>query len=183
MESPAARPYAEALLALALEKGTLSSWMEVMQKLLPALTEDVLFWLRNPTFPDGAKGALLHQLAGEPDDPLLRNFFALVVARGRAGVLPDIIRRFLQLAKEREGLVEVAVEAAVPLDGELKGKVQQAVARLLGQPAENVQLSWRVRPELLGGLRFRVEHRTYDATLRARLDRMKQVLAQKNVKG
>ncbi|MDI3269940.1 MAG: ATP synthase F1 subunit delta [Bacillota bacterium] len=183
MESPAARPYGEALLALALEKGTLTSWTATMQKLLPTLTEDVLFWLRNPTFPEGAKNALLHQLAGNPDDPLLRNFFALVVARGRAGQLPDMIRRFLRLAKEKEGLVEVTVEVAAPLDEEKRAEVREAAGRLLGRPAQKVLLSWRVRPELLGGLRLRVEDRTYDASLRGRLQHMKRVLTQKNGRG
>jgi F-type H+-transporting ATPase subunit delta len=100
-----------------------------------------------------------------------RRFVALLVARHRALLAPEIAEELSALVRERLGIVDAEVVSARPLDAGLETQARAALARLTGS---EVRATFRVDPAIVGGLRARVGTTIYDGSLRRQLDRMRQ---------
>ena len=106
-------------------------------------------------------------------DMLTTKFLGLVASNGRAGDLLGAISAFVELSAKHRGVVTAEVVSAAALSpAQLKG-VQAALAEALGKTPE---VSTRVDPSLLGGLKVRVGSRLFDASLRSKLDSLKFAL-------
>ena len=105
--------------------------------------------------------------------PLTRKFLGLLARNRRASALPAVIAAFERLAAEARGTVAAEVVSAVPLSDTQLAAVTEALSRTLGKSPE---LSTRVDPSILGGLRVRVGSRLFDSSLKTRLDQMRYTL-------
>ena len=104
---------------------------------------------------------------------LMHNFFRLLVDRGRVGVVAAILRAYNTLADERSGRLRGTVVSAYKLsDAQLK-KLAQAMGKLLER---DVVLAEKVDTDLIGGLRVEVAGRTFDGSIRAQLQQLREHL-------
>ena len=172
----AGQRYAQSLFELTIENGSLIK-VEADLKSLKAMAADSADLRRlivSPAFSaeDKAKGLIaVAQKAGF--QPLTVKFLGLVASNGRAGDLLGAITAFSQLSAQHRGVVTAEVISAAALSpAQLKG-VQVALAEALGKTPE---VSTRVDPSLLGGLKVRVGSRLFDASLRSKLDSLKFAL-------
>ena len=85
-------------------------------------------------------------------------------------LLPDVVETYAQLANAARGIVSAEAVSAVPLAAE----ETRALAAALGGA---VELVTRVDPELVGGVLVRTGGKTYDGTVRTRLDALRRRLA------
>ncbi len=85
---------------------------------------------------------------------------------GRLGLLRTLRRVFHSKLHVRQGKLEVTVISAVTLSEPQRQHVQQALAESLN--AKPV-LTWRVDPDLLGGVVVQVGDHVYDASIRGEL--------------
>ena len=168
--------YAQALFELAEQAGSLPV-VEADLKGLKAMRDesaDLRKLLVSPTFSseDKAKGLLaVADAAGV--SALTRKFLGLLCANARASALPAVITAFERLAAAHRGAVAAEVTTALPLSAaQLKG-VAAALRQALGKDPE---LTARVDPAILGGLKVRVGSRLFDASLKSRLDSLKFAL-------
>jgi F-type H+-transporting ATPase subunit delta len=85
------------------------------------------------------------------------------------------------MRKEFEAVVDARlgwVPADIASAKELNEQQRQQVERILGgKLGKFIRPNYSVDPALLGGIRARVASREYDATVRGRLERMRQRLA------
>ena len=168
--------YAQALFELALDAGALAV-VEADLKGLTALThesDDLRRLLQSPVFgaADKAKGLLaVAEAAGA--SALTLKFLGLLTANNRASALPAVSTAFARLAAQHRGAVAAEVVTALPLSAaQLKG-VAEALRQALGKDPE---LTARVDPAILGGMKVRVGSRLFDASLKSRLDSLKFAL-------
>jgi F-type H+-transporting ATPase subunit delta len=102
-----------------------------------------------------------------------RNFLGLLGQNGRARDLPGVIAGFEALYAKKTGVVAAEVVTAQPLDaGQLKS-IQTALRAALGKDPE---MTTRVDPAILGGLKVKVGSKLFDASLKTKLDQMKFAL-------
>jgi F-type H+-transporting ATPase subunit delta len=101
---------------------------------------------------------------------LLRRLLDLLAARDRVALLEDIVEAYAGLANAAQGIVSAEAVSAVALPDPQR----RALAAALG---DAVELRTRVEPHVLGGLLVRVGDKTYDGTVRTRLDALRQRLA------
>lgn len=131
--------------------------------------------LRNPQLESTAKAAILRDLAGE-DDPLLANFLALTAEKGRAGELEEIAREFERLLAREERRLTVELTTARELsDAEadaIVGQIEQASGR-------KVEATRSVDPALVGGIVLQAGSLRVDASVRGRLERLRQELVKR----
>jgi F-type H+-transporting ATPase subunit delta len=172
----AGQRYAQSLFELTIEGGQLSK-VESDLKALKAMyadSADLRRLVASPAFSaqDKAKGlAAIAAKAGF--QPLTRKFLGLVATNGRAGDLMGAITAFAEMSAKHRGVVTAEVTSATDLTAaQLKG-VQAALAQALGKTPE---LSTRVDPSILGGVKVRVGSRLFDASLRSKLDSLKFAL-------
>lgn len=172
----AGQRYAQSLFELTIEGGQLTK-VEADLKSLKAMyadSADLRRLVASPAFSaeDKAKGlAAIAKKAGF--QPLTSKFLGLVATNGRAGDLMGAITAFAELSAKHRGVVSAEVTSATALTAaQLKG-VQTALAEALGKTPE---LSTRIDPSILGGVKVRVGSRLFDASLRSKLDSLKFAL-------
>lgn len=172
----AGQRYAQSLFELTIENGSLQK-VEADLKSLKAMvadSADLRRLIASPAFSAEDKGKGLVAVAVKAGfDMLTTKFLGLVASNGRAGDLLGAISAFVELSAKHRGVVTAEVVSAAPLSPvQLKG-VQSALASALGKTPE---VSSRVDPSLLGGLKVRVGSRLFDASLRSKLDSLKFAL-------
>ena len=167
--------YARALFEAAKEQGRLDQVRDELGDFV-ATTADVpelRNLLRNPQLDPGARRAALEDLLGDSDE-LVRNFLLLAAEKGRAGQIEEIHREFERLLAAEERRLRVELTTAYELsDDEARGIVKQ-IEEASGQ---RVDAERKVDPKLIGGLVLQAGSLRLDASVRGRLDRLRQELA------
>ena len=168
--------YAQALYDLAENGGTVTAVEADLTGLDQARAESVDFrrLLDSPTLghEDKARGLLAIADAAHVS-PLTRKFLGLLGANSRTAALPAVARAFRRIAAEKRGAVAAEVVTAVPLTATQRDGIAAALRQSLGRDPD---ITTRVDPAILGGLRVKVGSRLFDASLRTRLDQMKFAL-------
>jgi len=128
--------------------------------------------LRNPQLDPSAKAAILSELAGD-DESIFTNFLRLVAEKGRAGEIEEIAAEFERLMAREERRLTVELTTARELtDDEAKAivaQIEQAAGR-------TVEASRAVDPAILGGIVLQAGSYRVDASVRGRLERLRQTL-------
>ncbi len=104
---------------------------------------------------------------------LTRKFLGLLGANSRVAALPAVARAFRKLVADKRGLVAAEVVSAAPLSDAQSAAIAAVLRQALGKDPE---ITTRVDPSILGGLRVKVGSRLFDSSLRTRLDHMKFAL-------
>jgi F-type H+-transporting ATPase subunit delta len=176
-ELTAARRYARALLEVAFQSAdgdpaglrrdltAAAALLEAQPQLADALS--------SPAVPLEAKRNVV-QAVWRQASPLLRRLMAMLVERGRLGLLPAIASTYGQLWNAARGVLPAEATSAEPLSEEQHAAVQRALGRATGR---DVELTAAVDPGVLGGLLVRVGGQVYDGTVRGRLRALRERLA------
>jgi F-type H+-transporting ATPase subunit delta len=135
-------------------------------------TPELRAMLRNPQVESSAKSSILSDLAGD-EEPLFKNFLLLTAEKGRAGELEEIAKEFERLMAREERRLTVELTTARELtDGEAKGIVDQ-IEKAAGRTVEATRT---VDAALIGGIVLRAGSYLVDASVRGRLERLRQTL-------
>ena len=94
-------------------------------------------------------------------------------ADDRAAALSQVIEGFARLSAAARGAVSAEVTTALPLSAAQAKGVQAALRQALGKDPE---ITTRVDPALLGGIKVKVGSRLFDASLKSKLDSLKFAL-------
>jgi F-type H+-transporting ATPase subunit delta len=176
--STAARRYAEAVFEIARRDGTEDAWQTALdaawQVLGPA---DVLRIVENPAIPlperQEAVGAVLaaKTTTAPPVKAQLANLLGALVARRRVSLVPAIAGEYGRLLDRQRGIAAAVVTSAAPLSAEETEAIAARVASLAGT---KVSLRTAVDPALIGGVTVRIGDRLIDASVRGRLERLRE---------
>ncbi|MBE7217849.1 MAG: F0F1 ATP synthase subunit delta [Caulobacteraceae bacterium] len=168
--------YAHALFELADAQGRLGAVEGDLKGLEQARAgnKDFARLLASPAFTAEDKGKGLTAIAQAASvDPLTAKFLGVIAHNGRAAALPAMAKAFAALAAKKRGAVAAEVTTAAPLSEEQQKGLAAALRQSLGQDPE---MTVRVDPALLGGIKVRVGSRLYDASLKTRLDQLSAAL-------
>ncbi len=176
--STAARRYATAIVESAAVQGeaVLEQVTRDLEEFaaMVADSKDLHHVLLNPIFTaqerNSALGAVLAKITLSD---LSRRLLILLGERNRVGLLAEVARITRQLADQRAGRVRAEVESATPLTPEARDQLRRALERRTGR---TVEMTVKVDPSLLGGLRTRVGSVVLDGTLRSQLDGLRDEL-------
>ena len=169
-KSTIARPYAKAAFEEARDRGRLGPWSEALRTAAAVIGDPrVEALLGNPHVTPEELAALVTEIAGPQLDEQGRNFVRTLADNRRLAVLPEISAHFDELKSEAEGIVDVTVTSAAPLDDSQRGKLTTALERRLGR---SVRLQCATDPALIGGAVLRAGDLVIDGSLRGRLERI-----------
>jgi F-type H+-transporting ATPase subunit delta len=129
--------------------------------------------LHNPEVDSRVKGDVLGRLA-EGGDELVGNLVRLLAEKGRAAEIPDVVAELDALVALEERILDVELTTAHELSekefGRILGRIEEASGR-------KVQASRSVDPDLIGGIVLQAGSMRLDASVRGRLDRLRQDFA------
>jgi F-type H+-transporting ATPase subunit delta len=166
--------YARALFEAACDEGRLEPVREELDDFVEAQRQvpELRALLRNPQIDQRAKAAALEELLGG-DEQLVRNFLLLLAEKNRGGEVEEIAREFDRLVAREQGILDVELTTAVELSEQEARDVIGQIEQVSGRKVEATQ---RVDPDLIGGLVLQVGSLRLDASVRGRLDRLRQEL-------
>jgi len=173
-----ARNYADTLLELADRhggEGALEEFGAAADLLAELLERDprVRRFLETPRIPGAArKEALRRALEGRVPEMFLR-FVMVVVDKRRQSLLGEIATAYRALVDARRGRVRAEVTVSHEADAALQEEVRRALEQRLGR---DVIPTFRVDPELLGGLVVRVGDDILDGSVKSRAGRLRRHL-------
>lgn len=172
--STAGRRYAEAAFELATRDGQRDEYAAGLELAATMLdSQEVLNLLRNPARPLRQRTELVDNLlAGRVPEPILK-LVGLLVARGRPERLANVAAEYRRMLNEQHGVVEAVAKTAMPLTNDETAALQEKVAAMTGR---TVDLRVEVDESLIGGLTVRVGDTLYDASVRGRLERLRERL-------
>jgi F-type H+-transporting ATPase subunit delta len=174
-----ARRYARALYALSRGKGLAE--LENCASSLSALrlsleiSPDLREAFKNPAFTAAEKKEILEALAPRLDmRETVLVFCKLLADKNRLRDFPAIADSFHALLDAEKNIVRGELYTAVPLDEAKKTEL----SRNLGEKgACELELTFDVSPEILGGLVLKIGDRVMDASLRAQLTILKDAIS------
>src|SRR5262249_3126162 len=171
----AQRIYARALFDAAQERGRLDQVREELEDVVAALDDvpELAALLENPEIESRVKAEVLDQVLGGADE-LVRNFTRLGVEKGRAGELREIAAEFETLVAEQQRVLDVELTTATTLSEQEFGRI---LGRIEAASGRKVQATRTVDPDLIGGIVLQAGSMRLDASVRGRLERLRQTLA------
>jgi F-type H+-transporting ATPase subunit delta len=170
----AQRIYANALFEAAKEKGRLESVRDELHAFADAVEQvpQLRALLENPEIESRQKVEALREILGDADE-LVRNFLLLVVEKGRAQELAEIVSEFDALVAAEEGILDVELTTAVELSDDEATKLMEQIEKVSGR---RLRATREVDPELIGGFVLRAGSHRADASVRGRLQRLRREL-------
>jgi F-type H+-transporting ATPase subunit delta len=167
--STIARPYARAAFAEAKEDKRLGPWADAIN-IGAAVVKDprVQNLLDHPTVTPAELAQFVISIADGIDQDG-KNFLSTLAENRRLGYLPEIAAIFNELKDAEEGVVDVTVTSAAPLDQSQQLSLSEALSRKLKR---QVRLHTALDPGLIGGAVLRAGDLVIDGSLRTRLDRI-----------
>ena len=169
------RVYARALYGAAKEEGIVEETREGLSDFVAAVRDvpELRAVLRNPQIDPRAKSSALEAITGGVPD-IVRNFLRLLAEKGRIGEVEEIERELERLVAREQGQITVELTTAKELtDDEARGIVDQ-IAKASGRKVEATR---KVDSDLIGGVVLQAGSFRIDASVRGRLERLRQELA------
>ncbi|MBI1197072.1 MAG: F0F1 ATP synthase subunit delta [Phenylobacterium sp.] len=168
--------YAQALFDLATEQNQVAAVESDLKSLKAAIADskDLRTLLASPAFSaeDKAKG-LAGIAAKARFNATTKKALGLIAANGRASALAAVIDAFAKLSADARGAVSAEVTTAIQLTAAQSKGVAAALRQALGKDPE---ITTRVDPAILGGIKVKVGSRLFDASLKSKLDSLKFAL-------
>lgn len=179
-----ARRYAKAFIELAAEQGVTDQLLGDIQRLHEATSANngqLMAMFSNPVFSTDEQKAVFQAILPKLGlHPLSRNLVNLLIDKRRFALLPDLVVVGQDLADELAGRQRVRVETATPVGPQFENELRDILGRLTGK---QVVLELAVRPDLIGGMVAYIGGKVYDASIKARLESLRQNLLRNTVSG
>jgi len=168
--STIARPYARAAFQEARTEKRLGPWLDALN-IGAAVVQDarVQNLLADPHVTPAQLAQLVIDIAGPGLEQRGKNFVQTLAENRRLGYLPEIAAIFAELKDAEEGIVDVTVTSAAPLDQTQQLTLSEALARKLKR---QVRLHCETDKTLIGGAVLRAGDLVIDGSLRTRLHRI-----------
>lgn len=170
----ATRRYAEAAFQLAVRDDAFKAWTDGLALVAGvAADESVVRIVDNPALSHVEREAIVARLFDGRIGPGVLNLARLLARRGRFESLPAVTAEFTRLLNRRDGIVEAVVTSAAPLTA---GETDAISARVAVMAGSGVSLHTEVDPALVGGLTIKIGDQLLDASVRGRLERLRDQL-------
>ncbi len=170
-----AEVYSRSLFEVAQEHDVLDRVHDELGEFVDALNDsrDLQVFFFSPYFSAKEKKEGIDQAVSDADEHFL-HFLELLAERHRLPAIFRIRREYDRMWAEENKLLEVSVTTAVKLDQQV---VDDIGKRIEEQTGRRIQLSSTIDPGIVGGLVLRVGNMIMDASLKARLERLRKQVA------
>ena len=168
------RIYARALFDAAKHHDRLARVREDLADFVATVEEvpELRALLRDPVLDPKEKADALDSILGGVDD-LVRNFLLLVAEKNRTAEIEEIARELDRLVAAEERRLEVELTTAFELSDEDAKTIVSQIEKASGR---DVDATRSVDPDLIGGLILQAGSMRVDASVRGRLNRLRQDL-------
>jgi F-type H+-transporting ATPase subunit delta len=171
--TPRVEAYANALLEVSRAEGHLADIQDELFRFARTFegSDELRTALTDPALPRERRIAVVEDLLGGKALQTSAALAAFIVAAGRAGELPAIVDRFVELAAAEQRRAVAEVRTAIELTPEQTDRLREALNRATGK---DVEVKVVVDPSVLGGVVARVGDLVIDGSVRHRLEQLRE---------
>jgi F-type H+-transporting ATPase subunit delta len=171
-----ARRYSAALADVVIKSGEtdnvrteLAGWATLL-----AANPDLANVFSNPAISHSNKEKVLDGLIAKTKPAnSTANFLKVLLQNGRLADLPEINTKFDSVLEERRGVVSAEITSARALPDAERADFETNLQRLTGK---QVNVNYRVDPEIIGGVVTRIGSTVYDGSVKTKLENLKEQL-------
>lgn len=169
-----ARPYAQAILALAKEQNALQQWSDMLQyAAVVAADEEMAAIIDSPKLSSEQTAALFLDICGEKLNEHGKNMIRVLAENDRLDVLTEITALFEIERAQSEGSIEAQVVSAVELNDAQKSGITESLKKRLGR---DVTLNCSVDASIVGGAIIRAGDVVIDGSVVSKLESLAHTL-------
>ncbi|MEM9605833.1 MAG: ATP synthase F1 subunit delta [Actinomycetota bacterium] len=167
--------YASALLEVASVEGALDTVTDELHAVRTAFeaSDDLRTTLTDQAIPVARRQQVVEQLLGDRAHPVTTSLVDFVVGSGRAGDLPEIVGRVIELAAEGRDALVAEVRSAQPLTDDQRTRLAANLSQRMGK---NVDVRVSVDSSLMGGIVTQIGDTVIDGSVRTRLARLRDAV-------
>jgi F-type H+-transporting ATPase subunit delta len=171
--TPRVEAYANALLEVSRAEGHLADIQDELFRFARTFegSDELRSALTDPALPRERRIAVVEDLLGGKALQTSAALATFIVAAGRAGDLPAIVDRFVELAAAEQRRAVAEVRSAIELTPEQTDRLREALNRATGK---DVEVKVVVDPSVLGGIVARVGDLVIDGSVRHRLEQLRE---------
>lgn len=127
--------------------------------------------VKSPIINQEKKTALLRAVFSGKVSKQLEDALALLVQKGRAPIIPDVMKEFQAILDEQSGVMTATVESATPLS---EAETQAIAKKLEAFSGKKIRIESKLNPDLIGGFAARVGDTVIDGSVKRQLERLKE---------
>lgn len=171
----AANVYGQALYELARDEGLAPRILGELKVLKESFSQEPAFvkLLGTPSVPKQERCQILDSSLRNHVHPYVLNFLKILTEKGYIHHFSGCCNVFLRQYNLDNGIVQVTAVTALPLSDELRRKLVSKLSAITGK---TIDLTCRVDPQTLGGVRLDWDGKQVDGTVRRRLDDIRDIL-------
>ncbi|MBQ8797391.1 MAG: ATP synthase F1 subunit delta [Oscillospiraceae bacterium] len=170
-----ANAYAQGLYQLAKDEGLTEELLQELTTLQTGFAEEPAIYrlLSTPNLSKEERLGVLDSSFRGKVHPYVLNFLKILTERGYIAHFPDCCVAFRAQYNEDSGILPVSAVTAVPMTEQQQARLTEKLTSLTGK---TVELTNRVDPDCLGGVRLDYDGKRVDGTVKNRLDDLAKAL-------
>lgn len=174
-----ATAYAQAWLDAAMDSKDEKNIFAEVEAIQKSLINDKMLWEMMAACPDkcDVQSLAVMEIADAIGlSNVSKNALMLIAANRRLNILKQITEDFVHLYHQRKGVIKVIVDTAVKLSLAQDKKLRKVLQDKLNA---DIELTYRLKPEILGGLAVRFNSFLIDDTLAYKLKKIEDLITNK----
>ena len=170
--------YAKSLIDLAVDGNKLDRVLEDVHSFQEVLKHrDFYLLMKSPIVNNSKKKEIVKELFEGKYDELTMAFLNILISKNREVYLPEIADEFISQYRRIKHISKVKLTTA----SKLSDKAFEAIKKRLIESSvtdENVEITTKVDPDLVGGFILEFDDKIYNASIRHKLDQLKKEFAE-----
>lgn len=167
--------YAKTLFLCALEADLADSVMNDLKIIHSVIMQkDFIAMMRSPIVITSIKKSIFSSLFLSKVNLLTMNFLNLLIQQKREIYIDRIIRYYHRLYNKHKGIKTAVITLPVKIDSAMREKFIHILRDVF---KSEIELSEKVRPEIIGGFILNVDDEQYDASIKSSLYKLKRIFA------
>ena len=165
--------YAKAMHLLAKEENILGTIESKFKNLTTSLSEieELKDFLISPILVPSLKKKILFEILENHISTTTKRFLGMLIENKREAYLPSIIRVFLHMVREEEGIKKGVLTTPAEIDIELQQQIVKRISRVFDA---KIELESNIDEKLIGGFILRLEDKQIDTSVRTQLKKVKR---------
>ena len=166
--------YAKSLFDLSKEKNTLEEVLADMNVLAESIkgSKDLSLMLKSPVITSDKKENILESIFKGKISDTTFTFVKLLVNKGRESALQEVASSFIAMYNKLNKIATAELITAVEVDQNIIDKVKKILLQIDGN--EKIELTVRVKPNIVGGFVLKYEDKLLDESISRKLQLIKK---------
>lgn len=171
-----AKIYAYALRAVCEENlallETLLTEIKIINDIFDSVKETRQIFV-SPAFSKEEKKELIKKLFSSKINQTTLNFLLLVIDNKRFNLLSDIQNELIKIVNNEKGIVTAELFSAYELDNSVLNELKLKLENMY-QGNKKVTIEHKIEPDLIGGLKVKIDDLLFDGSIKGRLAELKR---------